>query len=145
VLFAEFRHIVRQVAGSPQDIARQRKEPEEMTLGELRQQLALLQQAGARMKRALDELAVQLHLRFSVPFAAVAFALLGTPLGLRRQRTSSSLSLGLSVLIIFAYYVILNWSRLMGERGMLPPLPAAWLANAVTVIVGLLLLWRSPR
>jgi len=145
LLVFEFNTIVRDLGKSPEEIAREQKNPRDMSARELKQEIAALQRAGRAMTEALSELQVQLHMRLSIPFAAVVFVLVATPLSLRRQRTSSALGLGLSVLIIFAYYVLLNWTRILGERGAMPPIPAAWTANAVAAAVGLLLLRGAPR
>ena len=51
-----------------------------MPVGELRQAIRNRMAVGIPAASA-----VNLHQRFSVPFAAVVFALIGVPLGLRRQ------------------------------------------------------------
>jgi len=42
----------------------------------------------------------------------------------------------LSVLIVFAYYVVMSFSRALGEAGYLPALLAAWFPNGVFLLVG---------
>ncbi len=145
VLVFEFSSIVRDLGKTPEDIAREQKKPRDMSAKELREEMEALQQAGAQVSRLLAELQVQWHLRFAIPLASLAFVLVAAPLSLRRQRTSGALGLGLSVLIIFAYYVLLNWTRILGERGVLPAAPAAWTANVVTGVLGIVLLWRASR
>lgn len=145
VLVAEFESIVRDLGKSPEDIAREQKKPRDMSARELEREIEALQHAGAMVAGLLAELRVQWHLRFAIPLASVVFVLVATPLSLRRQRTSSALGLGLSVLIIFAYYVLLNWTRILGERGVLAPVPGAWTANVVAALLGLALLWRASR
>jgi lipopolysaccharide export system permease protein len=53
--------------------------------------------------------------------------------------------LGLSVLIIFAYYVLLFVSQALGQIGTLGPEVAAWLPNFVCLGIGGALLYRANR
>lgn len=132
---------------SPGDIERERKEPEEMTASELAQQLGLLQRLEARLEETVNvaSLKVNLQMHYSVPLASVVFCLVGVPLGLRRQRSGSSTGLGLSIIVIFAYYVLLRYCGALAKNGQLSPVIGAWLANVVTGATGLALLARSPK
>lgn len=44
-----------------------------------------------------------------------------TALGGRPQRSSSSMGLGLSVIIVFVYYVIMSFTSSLGEAAYIPP------------------------
>ena len=125
----------------PTDIALRQRQPEEMTWRELGDYLASLKQGGA----AAPELRVQWHHKLSVPFASLIFVFIGAPLGLRSQRTGSTLGLGLSILIIFAYYVVWNYLAILAGKGALPPLWAAWTPNLVGLAVGVALVRRAAR
>ena len=86
-----------------------------------------------------------LQLRIAVPWACLIFAMLGAALGSRPQRSSSSVGFGYSVVIIFVYYVIMSFSRALGESGTLPPLIAAWTANLVFLVISIWLCSRANR
>jgi len=45
-------------------------------------------------------------------------------------------SLGLSVVVVFGYYVVMSFSRAFGEGGYLNPVLAAWLPNISFLAVG---------
>jgi lipopolysaccharide export system permease protein len=98
-------------------------------------------------KRGMDtgKLWMLLHLRISVPWACLILGIVGASLGSRPQRSGSSVGLGLSVIIVFVYYVIMSFSKSLGEAQYLPPLIAAWIANAVFLTVGLILCKRANR
>ena len=64
-----------------------------------------------------------------MPFAAVVFALLGASMGIRPQRQSASVGLGVSILVIFAYYVVMFVAMALGQTQQLPPWLAAWAPN----------------
>ncbi|UCH36270.1 MAG: LptF/LptG family permease [Armatimonadota bacterium] len=125
----------------PEDIALRRREPEELTWRELGDYLARLAKEGV----PAPELRVQWHHKLSVPFASLIFALIGAPLGLRSPRTGSALGLGLSVLIIFIYYVIWNYLGILAGRGAFPALWAAWTPNIIGVAIGGALVRRAAR
>ncbi len=107
--------------------------PDEMTIPELIDAIKLKKQTGEFS--GWHEMT--LHMRFAVPWACLIFALLGAALGSRPQRSSSSVGLGMSVIIIFAYYVILSFSSAFGENGKVHPAIAAWSANVIFVFVSL--------
>jgi lipopolysaccharide export system permease protein len=71
------------------------KEPEEMTIPELRAAIAARQGAG---KTARGEL-VELHRKFSVPFACLVFGLVGIPLGIRPARAVRSRGFSVSLIV----------------------------------------------
>ncbi|GAI52274.1 unnamed protein product, partial [marine sediment metagenome] len=52
----------------------------------LKQQIDILQQAGADTKK----FKVDLYLKYSIPFSGLIFVLLGVPLGLRVKRGSKA-------------------------------------------------------
>ena len=124
-----------------EDIESVNRKPDEMGIKEL---LGLI-----RLKEKLGEnpgdLWMAFHLRIAVPWACLIFAILGAALGSRPQRSSSGVGFGFSVIIIFVYYVIMSFSKALGESGSLPPLPAAWIANFVFLVISLLLCARANR
>ena len=86
---------------------------------------------------------VELERKLAVPFAAVVLALIGAPLGIRKQRSTTGVGIGLSLLIIIIYYVGMSFMGVLGQNGQLEPQVAAWGANAGGLLVGLYLTLRS--
>lgn len=125
----------------PKDVLGQQKEAEEMNIWELKQQIDLLESQQADVNALL----VNYHRRFAVPLASFIFTLIGAPLGLKPQRSGSSIGLGLSIIIIFIYYIILTVSGALGEGGALPPLLSAWLPNILIAISGIYLLHKGSQ
>ncbi|MDX2271660.1 MAG: LptF/LptG family permease [Cyanobacteriota bacterium] len=128
---------------APLDLAQEARSPEEMNIRELSRHIQVMASSGDLQQ--VRRLQVHLHLKYAIPFACLTFALVGSPLGLRPQRTSSSLGLGISVLIIFGYYVFSFVMQALGQTGALGPALAAWLPNTVGCLVGLALLYRANR
>jgi lipopolysaccharide export system permease protein len=75
----------------------------------------------------------------------VIFGLVGASLGVRPQRTGKATSFGISVIIIFGYYLFAFIANAMGEVGVLSPFMAAWLPNIIGLIAGVLLLLRASN
>jgi lipopolysaccharide export system permease protein len=79
-------------------------------------------------------------MRFAIPMASFFFAMLGAPLGTQKQRTSSSIGLGISIIVIFIYYAIMAFTSGLGRDGKIPALIAAMIPNLVCMCAGLYLL-----
>ena len=116
---------------------------EEMTIAQLQEFIRVEETSGTASK--LRQLQVQLQLKFAIPFICLAFALVGAPLGLRSQRSSSTLGLGLSILIIFGFYILAFVCQALGQTGTLGPVLAAWLPNVTVGLVGASLIYRAAN
>lgn len=125
------------------DMRDQSKKPTEMSMAQLRRYIGTLNRQGQITDVPQYEVAWWNHL--AVPFAAVVFAMIGVPLGIRPQRASGGLGLGLSIVIIFLYWVVWDYSSKLGGLGTLPPFLASWLANIMGVGIGAALLARAPK
>ena len=106
------------------------------TLGDLNRMIADDSLNAAARRHAI----VERHKRFAIPAACVVFGLLALPLGITRSRGGKSSGFVVSIGIILAYYVLLNWGEELATRGRLPPIPAVWAANALMLIAGLYIL-----
>jgi lipopolysaccharide export system permease protein len=125
----------------PKELVREQKDPEELTMKELRTQINIMKSQYVDTKK----LEMELYQRITIPMASLVFALIGTPLGLQPNRTSSSIGFGLSIIIIFIYYSIMTLSSALGQGGILAPIYAAWLPNLIGLIVGAILLRKAAK
>lgn len=140
VAVAKFKEQTAQVE-SPQALWRSRLEPEWLTLSQLRKVIQELNSQGVPSCK----FSVQFHLRFAVPLVCLLFSLVGATAAVRPQRTPPSLGAGMVVTIIFAYYLVMNFCVVAGERGVIPPALAAWAPDMLTFAGALLLLRRVYR
>jgi lipopolysaccharide export system permease protein len=115
------------------------KDPSEMTLAELQQAIAAKRLAG---EPAFSE-AVELHRKFSIPFACLAFAAIGIPLGIQPTRSVRSRGFTLSLGLIFLYYLLLTLGESLGQRGVLPAGIALWLPNVLLSGLAVMLFIRA--
>ncbi len=141
----EYKHLIKfqeqsiAIKYTPADFFIGDRNPDEMNMAQLREFIALKQKMGAD----ITDLNIQLNMKMAIPFASLVFALLGAPLGLSGRRTSGSVGLGISILVIFFYYLVTSVSIAVGELKLFTPGIAAWLPNVVTGAVGWYILSRA--
>ncbi len=117
------------------------KDTSEMTIPELQAAIAAKRLDG----QPVFAESVELQRKFSIPFACLAFAAVGIPLGIRPSRAVRSRGFTLSLVLIFLYYLLLTLGESLGERGILPASIALWLPNILLSILALTLLVRAAR
>ncbi|MEM9089960.1 MAG: LptF/LptG family permease [Cyanobacteria bacterium P01_F01_bin.53] len=144
-----FRQIIRfekqdlQLPRTPLDLANRTKKDDEMNIAEAKEYLAILRQTGD--EKAVRKLEVRIQNKYSVPFACVVFGLVGSAVGIRPQRTGKATSFGISIVIIFGYYLLSFITAAMGEAGVVSPLIAGWLPLSLGLGSGLFLLAKVSR
>ena len=112
-----------------------------MSLAQIAEYQALLTESHAD-KRAL--LLTQFHGRVAQPFTCLVVVLVALPFGAATGRRNVFVGVAGSVGICFAYFILLRWGLALGTAGLIPPLVAAWLPNAVFAGTGLVLLKQAP-
>jgi LPS export ABC transporter permease LptG/LPS export ABC transporter permease LptF len=91
------------------------------------------------------EVRVELNKRVAIPAAAVVFALVGFPLGIRNRRGGKGFGLTASVALVVVYYVLLNNGELLATGGKIPVAVGMWLPNLVLLLVAATLFRRASR
>jgi len=115
------------------------KTPEEMTSVELKDKITQLDKSGVSTK----SLKTDFYMKYSIPFTALVFALLGIPLALPGLRSGRTWGMILTIVLMFTFYVFASVFRSLGRGGILPPILAAWTPQALFGILGLILLFRE--
>ena len=82
---------------------------------------------------------VEYHKKFSIPFACLAFGLMGIPLGLMVKQSGKMIGFGIGLVVILVYYLLLQVGQSTGLNGMLSPALAMWLPNIVIGAFGIAL------
>ena len=129
------------INASPRQIVREQKDPEELTMKELKAQIRIMKTQYVDT----NKLETELYQRITVPMASLIFALIGVPLGLQPTRNSSSAGFAMSVIIIFFYYALMTMANAIGRSGALSPMLAVWIPNIVGLIAGLFLIRKASR
>lgn len=114
----------------------------EMTFREL-----MRESRKAKKRDAIDYrlTLVELHKKFSIPFACIAFGIIGLPLGITNRRGGKSSGFSLSIAIILIYYLMINNGEDLAREGALPAWLAMWAPNLVLIAAGLFLIRRANR
>lgn len=131
------------IGADPSQLMEQRKLPEDMSRAEI---LALLNSGVRATDRArYSRLLVTYHSKLARPFASLVFTLLAIPLGIRPQRSSSGAGFGISIAIVFAFYVVTTICLAVGQTYPATSLVMAWLPNIVFTLTGLYLLHQAAQ
>lgn len=85
---------------------------------------------------------VEIHKKFSIPFACLVFGLFALPLGINNRRGGKTTGFALSIGVIVVYYILLNDGEEAARFGKLPAWLAMWMPNLVLAAAGLFLLIR---
>ncbi len=48
-----------------------------------------------------------------------------------------------TLLVVFVYYVLMLWLRMLGDSGILQPAVSGWLLNGVIIMISGLVIWRQ--
>lgn len=115
--------------------------PREMSMSQLSRYIKEKEDRGAS---ALTEW-VELRFKTAFPMASLFLTLVAAPLAIGKGRSGTSMGVGLSILIMFVYYILLGMGRTLGDSGYLPPLAAVWLPNLLLGSLGAWLLVRASR
>ena len=118
----------------PADFARESKRPTEMSYVELRDRIEAYERS-----QFMDttEMRVGLAQKTSLPFASIFFAIIGASFGLTNSRSGAFIGFGVSIGIIFFYYVLMSFFTALGKSGYIPPLLSAWMQNIIFAFIGI--------
>jgi lipopolysaccharide export system permease protein len=110
------------------------RQSREMSYTELRTYIQRIQAAGYDSTRYL----VELYAKLSYPFLNLIMILIGVPFALKTGRSGGvALSIGVSVLIGFAYGVTFYVFLSFGKSGVLSPFLSAWIPTILFGLAGI--------
>ena len=84
---------------------------------------------------------IEIHKKYSIPAASLAFILLGAPLGVITRRGGMGMAIAISILLFIVYWAFLMGGEDLADRGLISPFIAMWAANILMGAVGLYLLY----
>lgn len=85
---------------------------------------------------------MELHKKFSLPFACLVMALIGLPLG-THSRSGRSWGVAVALGAFLVYYLMLSAAWSFGETGLYPPVLGMWVPNIIFGILGLIMFRRE--
>jgi lipopolysaccharide export system permease protein len=134
-----------QIGENPTQIVKRMSndDPENMS----RSQIADIVRSGQLTESELRKYVTTYQEKLARPFACFVFILIAIPFGLRSIRAggSTSLGFGLSLAIVFAYYVVMTVSSFIAEAFLSTALLWAWMPNLIFTAIGLARLQRAAQ
>jgi lipopolysaccharide export system permease protein len=91
--------------------------------------------------RQINSRDVEIHKKFSIPFACIAFILIGAPLGVMTRKGGMATSIGLSLFFFIIYWAFLIGGEELADRMYLPGALAMWLPNIITGTAGIVMIY----
>lgn len=97
------------------------------------------------IKNDINRFWVEIHKKYSLPFACIVFILIGAPLGTMTRKGGFGIAAGISLVFFLIYWAFLIGGEKLADRGLLSPFWGMWSANIVLGILGILLTMKSAR
>ena len=122
--------------------------PQTMRIGELKthiEKLEVSQQRNEPSEYIINRLRyakVEYYKKFALPFACLAFGIVGIPLGFMVKKNGRMIGFGIGLAVILLYYLLLQFGQNTGLTGKFHPALAMWFPNLVVAAFGIALITR---
>jgi lipopolysaccharide export system permease protein len=129
---------------TPLDLASRKRDYDEMNIAQSLENLELIQQTGD--DDAIQKLKVRIQQKYALPFVCVMFGLVGAAVGSRFERTTGrATGFAVSILLVFAYYLLAFISGALAQRFVISPFLGGWLPNFAGILAAIALIVRSAK
>ena len=128
----------RQFTESPQDLQATERQPSEMNFADLTRFITALERSGADV----NLLRVERMLKLAIPVTCLIIALFGAPLATSSQRGGAAYGIAVSLATTILFLVLIQLTKAIGGKGLMPPDIAAWVPNIACGLFALVLLAR---
>ncbi|MFW6351655.1 MAG: LptF/LptG family permease [Bacteroidota bacterium] len=96
-----------------------------------------------RQETSLKRHEMELHRKFTLPFACLIFFFIGAPLGAIIRKGGLGMPVVISVLFFVAYYIIDTMGAKMAREGVWYVYQGMWLSSAILLPLGIFLTYKS--
>jgi lipopolysaccharide export system permease protein len=128
----------RRMKETPQELLAAEREPAEMNFAELTRFIRVMERSGTDV----NMLKVERMLKVAIPVTCLIIALFGAPLATSSQRGGAAFGVAISLGTTIIMLVLIQLTKAIGSKGIMPPEPAAWMPNALMAFLALILLAR---
>ncbi len=118
-----------------------KKDPKEMSIGELRKQLKIKTEKEVKH----NEMMIELLERFTIPLAVLFMGIIGAPLGAQMRARGRSEGIGVSLIVFLSYYICLAGMRSVCETGFISPSIGMWFPDLFLLFCCIYLLRLAIR
>ena len=144
ISFIDFNEYKYPLGEGPRELAKVPSDANDMTVRQAIKAESLYRQAGNN--KEARRMRVRIQEKFTLPAACIVFGLIGSSFGVRSiSRSSKSQGFGLSVLMIFGYYLLSFFSSSLGVKGIFNPVLAAWAPVFLSINLSMFLLSKASK
>lgn len=122
----------------PEELTAAPKAPADMGYRELGRFIRALARSGADV----NELRVERMLKIAIPVTSLVILLFAAPLATSTQRGGTAYGVGVSLATTVVFLMMIQFTKAVGGKGLVPPELAAWLPNILFAIAGAYLFSR---
>jgi lipopolysaccharide export system permease protein len=122
----------------PTDMMTKSPDPHNMRYKDITRYITATERSGgdANLSR------VERALKIAVPVTCIIIALFGAPLATSTQRGGGAYGIAVSLATTMIFLLMIQLTRAIGGKGVIPPDLAAWIPGAIFALIGLVLLVR---
>ncbi|HKO16911.1 MAG TPA: LptF/LptG family permease [Gemmatimonadaceae bacterium] len=122
----------------PAEMMAKPRSPQEMRYEELTRFIRALERSGGDA----NVLRVERALKIAIPVTCIIIALFGAPLATSTQRGGAAYGIGISLATTMIFLMMIQLTKAIGGKGLIPPDLAAWVPSAIFGTIGLVLMAR---
>ncbi len=126
----------------PRDLRRDSYLKDQLPTPELNE---FIKKEKLRGSETVNSLLMEKYNRTAIPISVLILTLIGAIIASKKVRGGSGLHLAIGVVLSVLYILFSRFSLVFATQGNFPPIIAAWLPNAVFIIISLYLYWRAPK
>ena len=105
----------------------------------------LLDQLKSENQRERSASRTEINKRFSFPFACIAFAIIGVPLGITAHRRETSVGFAMGLIVAVSYFLFVIIGDTLRENPKVHPELLVWFPNVLFFVLGTFLFRRLAR
>lgn len=124
---------------TPEEFLKDKIRENEMKAKDLKESIKFINKTGGDVKKLM----VALYKKTAFPFSGFIMCFIGLSLGSRYVRGASAVSIALSVVIGYIYYVVMATMEAMGAGGFINPMIGEWIPNIIFIAVGIITMRQS--
>ena len=128
----------RRLTERPVEMMAKPRSPEEMRYEELTRFIRAQERSGSDA----NLLRVERALKIAIPATCLIIALFGAPLATSTQRGGTAYGIGISLATTVIFLMLIQLTKAIGGKGLIPPDLAAWVPGAIFGVIGLVLMAR---
>lgn len=139
IVSLQFQHMHdRYLSERPAEMLAKPRSPQEMRYDELTRFIRAQERSGSDA----NLLRVERALKIAIPVTCIIIALFGAPLATSTQRGGTAYGVGVSLATTMIFLMLIQLTKAIGGKGLIPPDAAAWVPSMLFGTIGLILLIR---